>query len=130
MGENKHINKIPPKVPGQSREINVYVFFSLCVFFSLPKFKRDVLGTTRGAPLGEEHVKWLSGCAEVPYQGPFPVHKAPRMPKDSSKKPYLAPDPKACLRQGTFEKPRYYSVVNLLRRVIHYSRYSKAVHKM
>ena len=29
------INKIPPKIPGQSREIFVYVFFSLCVF-SLP----------------------------------------------------------------------------------------------
>ena len=36
MGEKKHINTIPPKVPGQSREKNlVYVFFSLCVF-SLP----------------------------------------------------------------------------------------------
>ena len=36
MGEKKHINKIPPKIPGQSRENFVYVFFSLCVFFSLP----------------------------------------------------------------------------------------------
>ena len=35
MGEKKHINKIPPKIPGQSREMFVYVFFSLCVF-SLP----------------------------------------------------------------------------------------------
>ena len=35
MGEKKHINKIPPKIPGQSRENFVYVFFSLCVF-SLP----------------------------------------------------------------------------------------------
>ena len=35
MGEKKHINKIPPKIPGQSRENFVYVFFSLC-FFSLP----------------------------------------------------------------------------------------------
>ena len=34
MGEKKHINKIPPKIPGQSREIFVYVFFSLCVFFA------------------------------------------------------------------------------------------------
>ena len=36
-GGEKHINKIPPKIPGQSREKFVYVFFSLCVFFSLPK---------------------------------------------------------------------------------------------
>ena len=35
MGEKKHINKIPPKIPGQSRENFVYVFCSLCVF-SLP----------------------------------------------------------------------------------------------
>ena len=32
MGEKTHINKVPPKIPGQSREIFVYVFFSLCVF--------------------------------------------------------------------------------------------------
>ena len=31
-GGEKHINKIPPKIPGQSRENFVYVFFSLCVF--------------------------------------------------------------------------------------------------
>ena len=37
LWERKNINKIPPKVPGQSRESSVYVFFSLCVFFSLPK---------------------------------------------------------------------------------------------
>ena len=39
MGEKKHINKNPPKIPGQSRENFVYVFFSLCFFFfffSLP----------------------------------------------------------------------------------------------
>ena len=35
-GGEKHINKIPPKIPGQSRENFVYVFF-LYVFFSLPK---------------------------------------------------------------------------------------------
>ena len=34
MGEKKHINKIPPKIPGQSRENFVYVFCSLCVFFA------------------------------------------------------------------------------------------------
>ena len=37
MGEKKHINKIPPKIPGQSRENFVYVFFSLCVFFARDK---------------------------------------------------------------------------------------------
>ena len=35
MGEKKHINKIPPKIPGQSRENYVYVFFSF-FFFSFP----------------------------------------------------------------------------------------------
>ena len=35
VGEKKHINKLPPKIPGQSREHFVYVFLSLCVF-SLP----------------------------------------------------------------------------------------------
>ena len=34
MVEKKHINKIPPKIPGQSREFFVYVFCSLCVFFA------------------------------------------------------------------------------------------------
>ena len=29
----KYQHKIPPKIPGQSREKSVYVFFSLCVFF-------------------------------------------------------------------------------------------------
>ena len=53
-------------------------------------FKRNVPGTTRRAHLGEEHVKWLSGCAEVPYQGrpliKLTIHRAPRMPNNSSKK--------------------------------------------
>ena len=36
MGEKKkHINKITPKIPGQSREIFVYVFFSSCVSYPL-----------------------------------------------------------------------------------------------
>ena len=34
MGEKKHINKIPPKIPAQSREEFVYVLFSFCVFFA------------------------------------------------------------------------------------------------
>ena len=34
MGEKKHLNKIPPKIPGQPRENFVYVFFSLCVSFA------------------------------------------------------------------------------------------------
>ena len=33
-GGGKRINKIPPKIPGQSRENFVYVFCSLCVFFA------------------------------------------------------------------------------------------------
>ena len=34
MGEKKHINKIPPKNPGQSRENFVYVFFFFMCFFT------------------------------------------------------------------------------------------------
>ena len=34
MGKKRHINKITPKIPGQSREKFVYVFFCLCVFFA------------------------------------------------------------------------------------------------
>ena len=34
-GGEKHINKVPPKIPGQSRENVVYVFCSLCVFFKV-----------------------------------------------------------------------------------------------
>ena len=37
MGEKKHINKITPKIPGQSREDFVYVFLCLCVFFRSPQ---------------------------------------------------------------------------------------------
>ena len=33
IGEKKHINKVPPKIPEKSREIFVYVFFSLCFFW-------------------------------------------------------------------------------------------------
>ena len=33
-GGEKHINKIPPIISGQSRETSVYVCFSSCVFFS------------------------------------------------------------------------------------------------
>ena len=36
MGEKKHINEIPPKIPGQSLKMFVYVFFPLCALFSLP----------------------------------------------------------------------------------------------
>ena len=37
-GEKKaHKQNPPPKIPGQSREKFVVVFFSLCVFFSLPR---------------------------------------------------------------------------------------------
>ena len=32
MGDKKHINKIPPKMPGQSRENVVYVFFLFMCF--------------------------------------------------------------------------------------------------
>ena len=38
---------------------------------------------------------------------PFPIQNAPRMPKHISKKTYLVPAPKARLRQGTSEKPRF-----------------------
>ena len=41
-GGEKHINKIPPKNPGQSRENFVYVFCSLCVFFA-PYNDSDVI---------------------------------------------------------------------------------------
>ena len=37
MGEKKHINKIHQKIPGQSREMFVYVFCS-SVAFLLPKY--------------------------------------------------------------------------------------------
>ena len=33
MGEKKHINKVPPKIPGQSCENFVYVFFFFMCFF-------------------------------------------------------------------------------------------------
>ena len=36
MGEKKHLNKTPPKIPRQSRENFVYVFFFFMCFFSLP----------------------------------------------------------------------------------------------
>ena len=42
------------------------------------KIIQNVLGTTRGAHLGEEHVKVLSGRVEVPYQGrPLPLTQGP-----------------------------------------------------
>ena len=37
MGEKKHINKIPPKILGQSREKYVYVCFFFKAFFDAPK---------------------------------------------------------------------------------------------
>ena len=56
MGEKKHINKIPQKIPGQSRENFVYVFFSLCVLFApyhqLPPHQKNPEKTSRGSFLG------------------------------------------------------------------------------
>ena len=44
-GGEKHINKIPPKSRGQSREHFVYVFFFFFFFFSLPRAtSKTVLG--------------------------------------------------------------------------------------
>ena len=41
--------------------------------------KENALGTIRGASLGEEHVKWLSSCAKVVYQGrPLPPTQGPK----------------------------------------------------
>ena len=42
MGEKKHINKIPPKIPGQSRE-NFVTCFYFYVFFSLPRYEPSLL---------------------------------------------------------------------------------------
>ena len=39
MGEKEHINRIPLKIPGQSCEIFVYVFCSLCVSFRTSVWK-------------------------------------------------------------------------------------------
>ena len=50
MGEKKHINKIPHKIPGQSRENFVYVFFSLCVF-SLPTLAAEMSTKLSGTEL-------------------------------------------------------------------------------
>ena len=47
MEEKKHINKVPPKIPGQSREPFVYVFLSLCVF-SLPIFQINIKEKLKG----------------------------------------------------------------------------------
>ena len=53
MGEKKHINKIPPKIPGQSRENVVYVFFSLCVFFAPDLEEGEKEKKEKDAPEGE-----------------------------------------------------------------------------
>ena len=68
------------------------------------KLKRKVLGTPppRGAHLGEEHVKWLSGRAEV--LPPSPYTRPQECPKIFLKT-YLVPGQMARLCQGTFEKP-------------------------
>ena len=66
MGEKKHINKIPPKIPGQARDNFVYVFFSLCVFFrSPPKPTSDeTWGCCR---LSRFPVKiWAQPCLRLP----------------------------------------------------------------
>ena len=52
MGEKKHINKIPPKIPGQSRENFVYVFCSLYKFIPRPIWLDD-RGTGRWKWMGE-----------------------------------------------------------------------------
>ena len=60
MGEKKHINKIPPQIPGQSREIFVYVFFSLF---------GDRYDWTTGAPHdGNEWKKYRrTSCSPLAY---------------------------------------------------------------
>ena len=55
MGEKKHINKIPPKIPGQSRENFVYVFF--LYVFSLPKIIQLKSSRERERPSGSIQLK-------------------------------------------------------------------------
>ena len=59
-GGRKLINKIPPKIPGQSREHFVYVFF-LYLFFSLPNCNRyrpkGVLGKGVGNNKNESEMR-------------------------------------------------------------------------
>ena len=51
-GRRKHINKIPPKIPGQSRENFVYVFFFfMCIFRSQ---SRKVPAVLRVRPICSE----------------------------------------------------------------------------
>ena len=49
-GRKKHIDKVPPKIPKQSREKSVYVLFALCVFFTPNFCEPPILGTAQNAP--------------------------------------------------------------------------------
>ena len=62
-GGEKHINKIPSNIPGQSREIFVYVFSSLCVFF-VPHFLLYIFGQAPCEATAELHT--------LIHQGDFP----------------------------------------------------------
>ena len=44
-GRKKRINKIPPKIPGQSRETFVYVFFFVCLLRPQHKHKETPWGS-------------------------------------------------------------------------------------
>ena len=91
-GEKKHINKSPQKIPGQSREIFVYVFFSLCVFFfrSLETetndiFKRDCKFQASHPPnpyfCGEFSRSRLNISSEIEVLPGSPRHSSPRHPR-------------------------------------------------
>ena len=75
-GDQKSFNKNPWRFSMQNSQASLKKK-STKVFWRAGRvkkhFKRNVLGTTPEAHLGEDHVKWPSGCAEAPYHGPLPL---------------------------------------------------------
>ena len=94
MGEKKHINKIPQKIPGQSRENFVYViFFFMCFFRTLitpllnvPDFPGIPLESTAGNP---EALQFNAFEASGAFPGVSPPCIG-RTPRGSCKRTLLA----------------------------------------
>ena len=84
-GGEKHINKIPPKIPGQSREKFIYVFFSLCVFFAPNQNGRKMAGEMAGQP------KFGDVLPFRPFPRPFLGHFLGKPPLTNGRRPFRRP---------------------------------------
>ena len=79
FGGEKNINKIPPKITGQSRENVVYMFFCLCVVFAPEIGSKDSFIKAM-LVAAEEIASWTDSNIKPKKLMPVETPKDPAMP--------------------------------------------------